>query len=255
MVLRWHGHRWEHRGRGGRAVRSSNRTRVILTASPRQPNPRVTDRIALHLVDGHLGGMPLDKLNKAATLPRGNLDVGDFSEALEERTELVFGNITGQSSDEDGRVVGVGELVHRLRSTVVTHRGSTHGVHAHRTSRTSRHSSGRTGTTLRGGGGNAHGSVAAVDTLHLGQGAVLVLLIREAHEPVATRHAADGIGHDLGGLARREPRLEERDKDVLVDLGAKVTNKDRELGATIITRFPVALVGFHCQNRERWQSY
>jgi len=247
MVLRWHGHRREHGGRGRRAVRSASRSRVVLTASPRQPNPRVTDGVALHLVDSHLGGVPLDKLNEATALSGRNLDVGDFSEALEERTELIFGNVTGQPSDEDGGVVGIGELVHRLRSTIVTHWRSTHGVHAHRSSSTSRDSGGCTGTTLRCGGGNAHGTVAAVDSLHLRQGAVLVLLIREANESVSTRHSADGVGHDLGGLARREPRLEERNEDVFVNLGAKVTNEDGVLGTTIITRFPMVLVGFHCQ--------
>lgn len=233
MVLRRHGHRREHGRRRCRAVRRSGGARVVLAASPRQSNPRVSDRVALHLVDGHLGGVSLDKLDESASLSGRNLDVGDFSKALEEGTELVLGDVSGKASDKDGRVVGVCELVHGLGSSIVSHRGSTHGVHSHGSGGTG-HGRRSTGPALRGGGRNAHGTVAAVDTLHLGQGAVLILLVRESDKSVSARHSADGVGHNLGRLARRESRLEERDEDVFVDFRAEITDKDGVLGSAVV---------------------
>lgn len=87
---------------------------------------------------------------------------------------------------------------------------------------------------LRRGSANAHGPVAAVDTLHLLKSALLVALLGEAHEAVAARLAGVGVGHDLGRLARGEAGLEQRDQDVLGDLGAKVADEDRELGAAVV---------------------
>jgi hypothetical protein len=58
--------------------------------------------------------MAVDELDKAAALARRNLDVGDLSEALEERAELVLGDVTRETADENSRVVGIGELVHGL---------------------------------------------------------------------------------------------------------------------------------------------
>ena len=54
----------------------------------------------------------MDKLDEAAALSRRDLDVGDFAKALKERAKLVFGNIARKASNEDSRVVGVGELIH-----------------------------------------------------------------------------------------------------------------------------------------------
>lgn len=80
-------------GRGwSRAVRSTY-TRVVLRTSPRETNARVANWVALHLVDGHLGSMAVDKLDETAALARRNLDVGDLSEALEEGTELILGDV------------------------------------------------------------------------------------------------------------------------------------------------------------------
>jgi hypothetical protein len=234
MVLRWHGHRREHGRRRRRAVGSTGGTRVVLTATPRQPNPRVANGVALHLVDRHLGRMPLNKLHKSTALSGRDLDVGDFSEALEERTEFIFSDVSRESSDEDSSVVWVGELVHGLRSAIVAHGRRTHSVHTtHRASGT-RHRSRSTGPALRGSGRDTHGAVATVDALHLRQGAVLVLLIRESNKSVTTRHATDRIGHNLGRLARREPRLEKRDENVFVDLGAKIADENGVLRAAII---------------------
>jgi hypothetical protein len=56
--------------------------------------------------------MAVDKLNETAALARRNLDVGDLAKALEEGTQLILGNVAGQTTNEDRGVVGVGELVH-----------------------------------------------------------------------------------------------------------------------------------------------
>lgn len=230
-----HGRVHGRRRRGG-AVGATSRAGVVLRATPAETYPRVPDGVALHLVDGHLRGMALDKLNETAALSRRNLDVGDFTEALEKRTELILGNVARETADEDSGVVGVGKLVHGLRSTIEAHRGSTHRrVHASG----ARHAHGTGHDTwalvLGGGGRNAHGTVTAVDTLHLAQGTLLVVLVREANKTVTAGHAADGVGHDLGGLARRETALEQRDKDVFVDLRAEITDKDGVFGTTVIT--------------------
>lgn len=87
---------------------------------------------------------------------------------------------------------------------------------------------------LGSGSGNAHGSVATVDTLHLDESALLVVLIGEADETVATALARHGVGHDLGRLARGEASLEEGDQNVFVHLGTKVANEDAVFGATVI---------------------
>lgn len=96
---------------GSRAVRSAD-ARVVLGTTPTETDPRVTDGVALHLVDGHLSSMAVDKLNETAALARRNLDVGDLAKALEEGTQLILGNVAGQTTNEDRGVVGVGELVH-----------------------------------------------------------------------------------------------------------------------------------------------
>ena len=182
--------------------------------------------------------MALDELDETTALARRDLDVGDFTESLEERTELILSDVAGKTTNEDGGVVGVGELVHGLRGTVEAHGGSAHGrVHASRAGHTHTTTTGHhTGTlVLGGGGGDAHGAVTAVDTLHLAQSTLLVVLVGEANETVSAGHAADGVGHDLGGLARGEAALEERDKDVFVDLRTKVTNEDGVLRTTVVT--------------------
>ena len=240
----WHAHSLVLWWRWSRSVRGSSGTRVVLGASPGQADARVSDGVTLHLVDGHLSGVALDELDKAAALSGWDLDVGDLSEALEERAELVLGDIAREATDEDGGVVGVSELVHWLGGTVVADRGSSHGVHA-RGHVASHWGAGHTAhgtrwsTTARlvlgGCGGDSHGAVATVDALHLGESALLVALIREANEAIATGHARDRISHDLGRLARWESGLEKRDQDVFVDLWAKVTNENRKLGSTVIT--------------------
>ena len=236
-MSRRHSHGGVHRRRRwSGTVGASSWAGVVLRATPAQTHPRVSNGVALHLVDGHLSGVALDELDETAALARRDLDVGDFTEALEKRTELILGNVAGETANKNGGVVGVSELVHGLGSTVEAHRGSTHrGVHAGRAghAHSTRHD---TGTLVLGSGGrNAHGTVTTVDTLHLTQGTLLVILIREANETIATRHAADGIGHDLGGLAGGEAALEERNKDVFVDLRAEITNENRVFGTTVIT--------------------
>lgn len=104
------------RGRG-RAVRGAD-PRVVLGSAPGQTDARVPDGVALHLVDGHLGRVAMDELDKAAALAGRDLDVGDFAESLEERAKLVLGDVAREATDEDSRVVGVGELIHRLSHVV-----------------------------------------------------------------------------------------------------------------------------------------
>lgn len=197
------------RGRSG-AVRAASRAGVVLRATPAQTDTRVTDGITLHLIDGHLGRMALDELDETASLTRRDLDIGNLAKSLEEGAQLILGHISGETADEDGRVVGVSELVHWLRGTVETHGRGTHGgVHASRAG----HAHGARNNTrtlvLGSGSGDTHRAVAAVDPLHLAERTLLVVLVGETDEPVATRHAADGISHDLCGFARGETALEE----------------------------------------------
>lgn len=239
ILVGWgHAHGGVHgRWRGSRTVGAAGRAGVVLRATPGQTHAGVTDGVALHLVDGHLGSVALDELDETTSLSGGNLDVGDFAEALEEGAELILGDVAGEATNEHSGVVRVGELVHGLRSTVEGHGRATHGrVHASGAGHT--HSSAvaaNTGTLVLGGrSGDAHGAVAAVDTLHLGESALLVVLVGETNESVATGHAGNGVGHDLGGLARGEAALEERNKDIFVNLRAEITNEDGVLGTTVI---------------------
>ncbi len=189
--------------------------------------------------------MALHELDKAATLPRWNLDVGDLTESLEERTKLVLSNISGKATNEDGGVVGIGKLVHRLWCAIVSNWGIAHRIHAashsswatlttgrHTTTHTSRSTS--TSLVLRSSGGDSHRSIAAVDALHLLQRTLLVALVGKANEAIAARHSADGVGHDLGRFARWETVLEEGDKNIFIDFGAEVTNEDGVFGATVV---------------------
>jgi len=78
--------------------------------------------------------MAMHELDEAAALARRDLDVGDLAEALEEGAELVLSHVARETADEDGRVVGVRELVYGLhgvegRALVVVGRGtSPHGA-------------------------------------------------------------------------------------------------------------------------------
>lgn len=79
-----------------------------------------------------------------------------------------------------------------------------------------------------------HGAVAAVDTLHLNQGSLLVALVAESDESIPTRLAGLLVGHDLRRLAGVEARLEESDEDELVDFVAQITDENGEFGAAVI---------------------
>ena len=98
------------RGRS-RPVRGAD-PRVVLGPAPAKPDTRVANGVTLHLVDRHLRRMPVHELDEATALARGNLDIGDLTEALEEGSELVLGHIARETADEHSRVVGIGELVH-----------------------------------------------------------------------------------------------------------------------------------------------
>ena len=254
-VLRGHTHAWAEGNwwRWCRTVRGAGWTRVVLGPTPAKTDARVTDGVALHLVDSHLGSVALNELNEAATLAWGNLDVCNLAKALEEGAELVLGDVAGQTADEDGSVVRVSKLVHRLGSTVVTTHGrSAHRVHAHTGAAAAlghaAHSAGTSGTTalvLGCGGGNTHGAVAAVDALHLSEGLLLVLLASEPDKTVAARHTTDRVGHDLGGLGGLVLVLEELYEDELGDLGAQVSDEDAEFGTTLIAA--VRVISDHCR--------
>jgi hypothetical protein len=240
-VLWWHSHRWVDWWWRSWSIWGSGWSRVVLAAAPRQTDTRISNRIPLHLVDGHFSGMSLDELDKTASLSWWDLDIGDLAKALEERAELVLSDIAGQSSNENCGVIWIGELVHWLRSTVVTNWWSTHGVHADW--------SWHTGWSwpslvLWGGRGDAHWAVSAVDTLHLSQGTLLIHLIRESDETVTARKAVDWVGHDLGRLARWEARLEEGNQDVFINLWSQVSDENGELWSTIIPKRYVSVVFF-----------
>ena len=129
-VRRRHAHRWVDRGWWSGPVRSSSWAGIVLAATPGETNTRVADRIALHLVDGHLGGVTLNELNEAASFAWGDLDIGDLAKALEERPEFILGDVSREASNEDGGVVRVSELVHGLRRAIVAHWRGSHGVHS-----------------------------------------------------------------------------------------------------------------------------
>jgi len=243
QVVRW---------RGSRAVRSTN-PRVVLRAAPAQADTRVSDGVTLHLIDGHLSSVAVDELNKAAAFARWDLDVGDLPKALEEGAKFILGDIARETADKDGGVVGVGELVHlAARVEPAAGAGSTTSVreaaHAATPHLLLGHAAGHnrvsvvamTGegvvvvAVLRGGGRDAHRSVATVDTLHLHKSPLLVILIREANEAVAAALSSHGIGHDLGRLAGREAGLEEGHEDILVHLRSEIADEDGILRASIL---------------------
>jgi len=235
------------RRRGGRAIGGTN-SGVVLRATPAQTNARVADGVTLHLVDGHLRCVAVDKLNEAATLARGDLDVRDLAEALEEGSKLILSNITRKTTDEDSRIVRIGELVHLsgwVETAVATAVGEAAHLAPHLLLRHAAHHGAAAvlvtltetvvTTVLGGSGGDTHGAVAAVDTLHLNKSALLVILIGKANESVATALAGHGIGHDLSRLAGREACLEERNQNVFVDLGAEITDENAVLRTTVVT--------------------
>ena len=187
--------------------------------------------------------MALDELYEATTLPGRNLHIRNLTKALEERPKFVLGHIAGQAANKDRGVVWVGELIHGLRLTVVAHRRVAHSVHAAHLALSATlhgaaaHATGSS-TALRFvlwcRGRDAHWTIATVYTLHLGQCALLILFVGESDESVAARHAADGVGHDFGRLARRETILEERHQNVFVDFRAQVANENGVFGTTVI---------------------
>jgi len=188
----------------------------------------------------------VDELNETTALARGDLDVRDLAEALEERSKLILSDITRKSTDEDSSIVRIGELVH-LSSWVETAVATTVGEAAHLTPhlllRHATHHGAAVVVTvsetvvtavLGSSGGNTHGTVAAVDTLHLDQSTLLVILIGKANEPVATALTGHGIGHDLSRLAGREACLEERNQNVFIDLRAKIADENAVFRTTVV---------------------
>lgn len=200
--------------------------------------------------------MTLYELDEATALSWGDLDISDFAETLKERSELILSYVAGQTTDKDCRVVRVGELVHWLWLTIVAHGWrSAHRVHAwglHTRSHalchwhTSRTSASR--LVLGCGSGDSHWSVAAVDTLHLSQSALLILLIGKTNETVTARHSRDWVGHDLCRLAGWKACLEKGNEDVFVDFWSEITDEDGEFWSTVITKqeMSVSIVPLGC---------
>jgi hypothetical protein len=181
--------RWRHTHGGidwwwwSRTVGSASRTRIVLASAPAETNAGVTNRVALHLIDSHLCGVTLDELDKATALPRRNLDVGDLAEALEEGAQLIFRNVSRKSSNKDGSIIRIGELVHGLLLLLLAverHWGSSHGWWVHWSPTTWHAHSTRTSWTalvLWSCRRDAHGSISAVNTLHLTESSLLVNFI------------------------------------------------------------------------------
>lgn len=232
-VLRRHPHGLIMGWRRSRPIWGSSRTRVVLGTSPGETNSGVANRITLHLVDGHFSGMALDKLDEAAALSRWDLNIGDLAKALEEGSKFILGDIAGKTTNKDRCVIWVGKLVHWLWCSVVTQRWCTHGIHT--AGHTSTHGSRHSGHSrwciaarlvLGGGSRNAHRPVTAIDALHLGESTLLVTLLRETDKAIATGHAGDGICHDLCRLAGRESGLEERNKNIFINLRSEIANEN-----------------------------
>jgi hypothetical protein len=155
--------------------------------------------------------MAVHELHEATALARGDLDVGDLSEALEEGSELILGDVAREPTDKHGSVVGIGELVH-LGGRIVAAVGealhpSPHGLlrnaahHRSAASVVARSSESVVTAVLGSSSRDSHRSVTAVNTLHLNQGTLLVILIGEAHETIASALTGHGVRHDLGRLA------------------------------------------------------
>jgi hypothetical protein len=109
----------------------------------------------------------------------------------------------------------------------------------------------RTSLVLGGRSRDSHRSVSAVDTLHLGQGALLLLFAAKPHESITARHSSDWIRHDFGRLARLELVLKQSQEDKLVDVRTEVADEYGILRTPVITaaigestsRCPVELEG------------
>ena len=136
--------------------------------------------------------MALDELDEATAFPGWDLDIGNLPKSLEEGPQLILCHVSGQAPDKHGGVIRIGELVHWLRLTVVAHGWVAHGIHTtHLTLALARHtahtprpttSSFVLGRCCR----NAHGTIAAIHTLHLGQCTLLVSFVGEADESIPT---------------------------------------------------------------------
>ena len=248
-VLRGHAHtRAEDWWGRSWAVGGASRTGVVLRTSPAEADARVANWVALHLVNGHLGSVTLHELDEPASLAWRDLDVGDLAKALEERTELILGDVARKTTNKNSGVVRVSELVHGLRSAIVAHGGSAHRVHAHtRTAATLLHvhatrATGSTALVLGSRSANAHRPITTVDTLHLGKCLLLVLFVGEADKAVTARHTANRVRHDLGRLGGGVLVLEKLYEHELGDFGAKVADEDAIFGTTLIAT--VVLLAF-----------
>ena len=222
----------------------------------------------MHLVDGHLSSVAVDKLNETTALAWGDLHIGDFTKALKEGSQLILSDISRQTTNEDSSVVRVRKLVHlggRVESaataaaaTTTIRKGLLHASTPHLLLRHAAHHGIVVAVSktmvaakvvsdwkrkqrliknlpvLGGGRGNSHGTVTAIDSLHLNEGTLLVVLIGEANKAISPALAGHGVRHDLSTFTARESSLEKRDEDIFVDLGAKITDENTILGAAVV---------------------
>jgi hypothetical protein len=182
--------------------------------------------------------MTLDELDKTTSFSRRDLDISDLTKSLEERAQLILGDIAGEATDKDSGVIGISELIHRLWSTIVAHRWSAHRVHAHGSwsMHTTAHGTGnRTAAIFRSCGANAHRSITTVYTLHLRKRTLLFIAIRESNEAVASRHSSKRISHDFGRLARWVTVSEDAEQNALVNIWSEISNKDAEFWSAFFT--------------------
>lgn len=188
------------------------------------------DLVAVELADGVgsvLVGVHLDE-GKATV--RLEASLGDISEVLEQRDEVVLGGVRGQVADVagglprgsllDDHLVGVGTL----GGEAVVAEGSGRG-HAHL-----RHS-----LLLRVrrlallvGPVAADGARTEPLAVHVGKSLLGIATITESNEAVATRATSLHVPHNAG-LGHGAKGGESLEEDLIVDLVGEITDEDVEV--------------------------
>lgn len=169
----------------------------------------LTDLVSVHLVDCHLGALAVHKLDKAASLARRDLDVGNVSKHGEAVPELVLMADSRETANKDGGVVGIVVLARgvlrasRLNREAVSSGGHSHVVvhvhvgHAAHTANSHVASVGvvhvvvvvivvvHAHLVLGCGHRDADGAATTVDAWHLVKSTHLLTLVRESHKSIA----------------------------------------------------------------------
>lgn len=121
--------------------------------------------------------MTLYELHETAAFPGWNFDISDLAETLEERTKLILGDISRETANKDSGIIWIRELIHGLLLAIVADRWVSHVIDTthtwvRRDRSASRHAAhaarwSSASLVLWRRSGDAHRSVAAVNTLHL----------------------------------------------------------------------------------------